>query len=141
MPFGFTPKQAGGSVHHGVLVTRDVERCDRADFVYIQTQHKDSDQLLCNKTGTGCHPLDPAHCGAVVAEKSYPLFGKRTTDMLHHQPEDNQPCKFQVQVRDFALMMFVQDDIGCDIQRPLELENRWRAFRQLPNDYSTHAVA
>ena len=53
-------------------------------FLYIEPQCKDLDQLLSNKTATGRHPLNPAHCGAVVAEESYPLFGKGTTDMLHH---------------------------------------------------------
>ncbi len=110
------------------MVTQDVEHCDRADFVYIEMQRKDLDQLLGNKTGTGCHPLDPAHCGAVVAKKSYPLFGEGTTDMLHHQLKDDQPCEFHVQVRDFALRFFVRDDIGCDIRWPLEPENHWRAF-------------
>ena len=140
MPFGFTPEQAGGNVCHGILVACNVEHCDWADFVYIETQRKDSDQLLGNKTGMGCHPLDPAHCGAVVTEESYLLFSKGTTDMLHYQPEDNQPCEFQVRVRDFALRVFVGDNICCDIW-PLEPENRWRAFQQLPNDYSAHAMA
>jgi hypothetical protein len=69
-----------------------MEHCDRTDFLNVEPQSKDSEELLGNQAGAAGHPLNPAHCGAIVAEESYPLFSEGNTDMLHHEPKDDKPC-------------------------------------------------
>ncbi len=90
MPFGFAPEQARGNIGHGILVACNVERCDWTGFLRIEPQSKDLDKLLSNQAGAGGHALYPAHCGAIVAEESDPLLSEGTTDMLHHEPEDDK---------------------------------------------------
>ena len=43
MPFVFTPKRAGGNIGHQVLIASNVERCNRTDFLEVESQSKDVD--------------------------------------------------------------------------------------------------
>ncbi len=83
----------GGNIGHQILVARNVEHCDRTDFLYGEPQPKDLDELLSNQAGAADHELYPAHCGAIVAEESDSLLSEGATDMLHHNPQDDKACE------------------------------------------------
>ncbi len=84
MPFLFTPKQSGGNVGHQILVARNVKCCDWTDFLNVEAQRKDPDELLRHEAGSGRHALHPADSWAIVAEESDPLLSEGATYMLHH---------------------------------------------------------
>ena len=90
MPFGFAPKQMGGNIDHQILVARNVEHCDRTDYLYIEPQHENLDKMLSNQAGAAGNALYPAHCGAIVAEESDSLLSEGATDMPHHKPQDDK---------------------------------------------------
>ena len=86
MPFWFAPEGARGNIGHCVLVPCDVQRCYRTDFVDIEPEREDADELLGNQARATGHALHPADGGAVVTKDGYLFFHEGTTNVLHHEP-------------------------------------------------------
>ena len=141
MPFGFAPEGAQGNISHCVLVPRDVQRCYRTDFVNIEPEHEDADELLGNQARATCHALHPADGWAVVAKDGYPFFREGTTSMLHHQPQYDEAGEFEVRVGDGALRVRVRDDTGHNIRWPLQANDRGRTVREFADDDVPHSMA
>jgi hypothetical protein len=53
--FGLLPKRTGRNIGHGILIPQNVEHCDGTDTLYVDTQCKHSNELLCNKAGVHRH--------------------------------------------------------------------------------------
>ena len=141
MPFGFAPEGARGNISHCVLVPRDVQRCYQTDFVNIEPECEDADELLGNQAQATSHALHPADGWAVVTKDDYPFFREGTTDVLHHQPQYDEAGKFEVRVGEGALWVRVRDDTGRNIWWPLQAKDRGRTVREFANDNAPNSVA
>ena len=141
MPFWFASKGAQGHVGHCILVPRDVQRCNWTDFVYVEPECEDADELLGHQARATRHALYPADRGAVVAKNGYPFFREGTTSVLHHEPQYDQAGEFEVRIGDGALWVRVRDDVGRNIRWPLQAEDGGRTLSEFANNNAPNSVA
>ncbi len=141
MPFGFASEGARWNIRHCVLAPHDVQCCYRTDFVAIEPEREDADELLGNQARATGHVLRPADGWAVVAKDGYPFFREGTTNVLHHQPQYDEAGEFEVRVGDGALRVRIRDNTSRNIRWPLQARDRGRTVREYADDNAPHSVA